>query len=77
MKRPIVTTIAAILCAGVAAAAFGQAYPNKPIRIVAPFAPGGGTDLIARVAAQKLTEAMGQQAVVEDRKSTRLNSSHG
>ncbi|MBI3937682.1 MAG: tripartite tricarboxylate transporter substrate binding protein [Betaproteobacteria bacterium] len=51
----------------VAGAAWGQAYPVKSIRIIAPFAPGGGTDLIARIAAQKLTESLGQQVIVENR----------
>ncbi len=50
-----------------AATGSGQAYPSKSIRIIAPFAPGGGTDFIARVAAQKLTEVLGQQAVVDNR----------
>ena len=50
-----------------AAPAAAQQYPVKPIRFVAPFAPGGGTDFIARVAAQKLTEAVMQQVIVETR----------
>ena len=66
MKR-IISCLAATLFAGVAGSALSQAYPTKPIRIVAPFAPGGGTDLIARVAAQKMTEALGQQTVVDNR----------
>jgi tripartite-type tricarboxylate transporter receptor subunit TctC len=44
-----------------------QPWPAKPIRFVAPFAPGGGTDFIGRVAAQKLTEAVKQQVIVENR----------
>jgi tripartite-type tricarboxylate transporter receptor subunit TctC len=48
-------------------AAVAQTYPTKPVRIIAPFAPGGGTDFIARVAAQKLTEAFGQQFIVDNR----------
>ena len=67
MNQRIITSIGAIFCALCTAAAFGQAYPTKPIRIVAPFAPGGGTDLIARFAAQKMTESLGQQTVVDNR----------
>jgi len=50
-----------------AAPAAAQQWPAKPIRFVAPFAPGGGTDFIGRVAAQKLTEALKQQVIVENR----------
>src|SRR3954465_13399231 len=67
MKQRIIPFFVAFTCAVCTTAAFGQAYPTRPIRIVAPFAPGGGTDLIARVAAQKLTESLGQQAVVDNR----------
>jgi tripartite-type tricarboxylate transporter receptor subunit TctC len=44
-----------------------QTYPAKPVRIIVPFAPGGGTDFIARFMAQRLSASMGQQFVVENR----------
>ena len=67
IMRRIISCLAAFSCAVIAGSALSQAYPSKSIRIVAPFAPGGGTDLIARVAAQKMTEALGQQTIVDNR----------
>ena len=43
--------------------AYAQAWPTKPIRMILPFPPGGTTDILGRVAAQKLSEALGQQVV--------------
>lgn len=47
--------------------AFAQAYPSKPIRFVLPFPPGGGTDILGRILAQKLSESIGQPVVPENR----------
>ena len=44
-----------------------QAYPSRPVRLIAPFAPGGATDLVARLMGQWLSERFGQQFIVENR----------
>lgn len=58
--------LGALLCA-VATGVAAQTYPNKTIRLIVPFPPGGGNDVIARVIAQKLAERMGQQVVVDNK----------
>lgn len=57
--------LAAALATGNAQAA--DKYPTKPVRFVVPFPPGGGTDIVARVIAQRMTETLGEQVVVDNR----------
>ena len=62
------TGLAALLTAAVPLAATAQAsYPDKPMRFVVPYPPGGGTDVIARIVQQKLGAALGQQVVIENK----------
>ena len=62
----ILAALAALTVAGAAMAQAPSDYPNKPVRIIVPFAPGGPTDVIGRMFAQKLSESMNQQFYVEN-----------
>jgi tripartite-type tricarboxylate transporter receptor subunit TctC len=52
---------------GTASVALAQAYPNKPIKLIVPFAPGGFTDVVARILGQKLSVSLGQPFVIENK----------
>jgi tripartite-type tricarboxylate transporter receptor subunit TctC len=62
--RLLLWSLLLIVAAPVAAQ---QTYPSKPIRLISPYGPGGGNDTIARLVGQKLTDAVGQQVIVDNR----------
>ena len=67
MKRKLLNILSISLLTGLALPASAQSYPNKTIRILVGFAPGGSTDILARLIAQEMTKNVGQQVVVENR----------
>ncbi len=67
--KSVATLLAALHCLSflLAPEARAQAYPNKPIRLIVPYAPGGATDIIGRAAAAEISKTIGQQVVIENR----------
>jgi tripartite-type tricarboxylate transporter receptor subunit TctC len=63
----IAAAVAATFASGAAAAASGDAYPTRPIRIIVAYTPAGTTDILARLIGQKMTESWGQSVIVENR----------
>ena len=64
--RKFVTLLTCIVALGASAATWAQSWPQKPVRLINPFPPGGGTDTFARPLAARLSQAMGQQFIVEN-----------
>jgi tripartite-type tricarboxylate transporter receptor subunit TctC len=67
MKKLVKSLIAAALCAVYLGAVHAQSYPNKPVKLIVPSAPGGFSDVVARILGQRLSIAMGQQFVIENK----------
>jgi tripartite-type tricarboxylate transporter receptor subunit TctC len=66
MKTHLLATALAIACAG-SATALAQGYPAKTVRLIVPFPAGGGSDIVGRIVAGRLTEQMKQQVIVDNR----------
>ncbi|HEV2040191.1 MAG TPA: tripartite tricarboxylate transporter substrate-binding protein, partial [Casimicrobiaceae bacterium] len=68
MSKLTPTALVALVLVLFSALAFGQAgYPNKPVKMIVPFAPGGASDFVARIISPKLGELLGQPIVIENR----------
>jgi tripartite-type tricarboxylate transporter receptor subunit TctC len=66
LKYSLIAAVGALLLAQ-AATSSAQAYPSRPIRFIVPFPPGGGNDIVGRIVAQRLNEALGVPVVVDNR----------
>src|SRR6185295_7885623 len=67
MKRPTRTAFALVAALAAAAAAAAESYPERPVRVIAPYPPGSSADVMGRIYARSLTEAFRQQFVVDNR----------
>src|SRR3990170_7636702 len=67
LLRQLCTVFSSVLCASIAGAALAQSYPNKPVRIILPAPPGGGSDFVGRLVGLKLGAAFGQSVIMDNR----------
>ncbi len=72
-KRLFLLIMLIVACASVSAQ---EGYPSKPVRFIAPYPPGGSSDVLARVLAQKMTDTLGRQVIVENRPGAAGNIGH-
>lgn len=73
MMSRFIVWFSALLTASVSTVALAATYPEKPIRFLVGYAPGGGTDIMARTVAAKLTDSLGQQVIVDNRPGANAN----
>lgn len=64
------TFVAAAIAAVAASPVYAQTYPARPIRLIVPYPPGGGTDFFARIVATEMGNSLGQTIVVENRRKS-------
>src|SRR5262245_48163231 len=67
LLREVVVIAPALVYAGMAASADPQTYPSRSIRLIVPYPPGGGNDIVARVLGAQLSERLGRTVVVDNR----------
>ena len=67
MQRTRLALLALAAAAALPTVALAQTYPSKPVRLIVPFAPGGTTDIVARIVSEKMGASLGQQVVVENK----------
>jgi len=72
-RRLVALAATVVLAPAVSRVAFAQAWPTRPVRIVVPYAPGGSTDTVARITADRLSSIWGQQLVIENKPSAGTN----